>query len=160
MAFSTNRDGTPSARDSWAFLRHWALLLSFVSMMLSGCKGPVQPDQDIRGKLLDILAHVGSESPQIGQLHENHDIVPILIDIAKDKDVSWYRALSKRPRYEETADDETIRRGIWDTVFGIFDRFADERGYRFQVQAYQDLSEPYIIRMNALRRLTRAAGRV
>jgi hypothetical protein len=154
----TNRLSFPRAWISWIFPMHRVMVLLFVPV-LSGCAGPAQPgsikpDHDIRGELLDILAHVGSsasQSPQIARLHEKHNIVPILIDIAKDKVVSWYRALRKRPHYEEAASDQSIRQWTWDKVFTLFDKLADERGYRFQIQAYQDLSEPYIVRMNALR---------
>jgi hypothetical protein len=155
MDLSTTRDGVPHLRISWVFLIHRTLACLLLSIML-GCAEPTrsvtaQPDLDVRSELLSILALGGPECSQLSQFYEKYEIVPILIDVVKDKDVSWYRALRKRPHYEETADDQSIRRETWDKVFRIFDRFADERGYRFQIQAYQDMSEPYIVRMNALR---------
>ena len=139
----------------------WGIQLILV-VAATGCVSEPEADEKTRRSYDDLLKDLqeeitygGARSPNLPALYREYDVTSILLDIARNPNLDWYTRLTK---YKIENEDDAIRlRGsIWDRIFKIFDHFRDERGYRFQIEAYNDRTIPYLTRWWTLRNFKNA----
>jgi len=118
-------------------------------------KEPTMSKAEVRTKLEKVLWLGGPTSPTLAALYPNYDITSILLEIARDPNLDWYTRPANR-KIEDEDDAIRLRGNIWFNIFRIFDHFQDERGYLFQIEAYNDRSIPGLTRRPAIQCLYNA----